>query len=345
MKKTMLNRRDFIHRSAIAGAGLTLAGNSLLPGVKNGPAGVIRIGIIGLDTSHCTACTKAFNDPNPDPDFAGFKVVAAFPTAGSSDLPASINRLAGFTEQVRKMGVEIVNSIDELLKKVDVVLLETVDGRKHLEQALPVFKARKLMFIDKPVAASLADTMAIFDAAKSNNVPVFSSSSLRYITGAEEIAKGKLGKIFGVDTFGPASIEKTHPDMFWYGIHGIEMLFGLMGTGCKSMVRVHTDDTDMLVGTWQDGRIGSYRGTRTGRGNFGGTVFGEKGNEALGEFKGYKPLWVKIVEFFKTGVVPVTPEETLEIVAFMEAADESKSRNGIPVEIQSIMDKARKSRK
>jgi hypothetical protein len=341
--KNNFSRREFIHKTAIVGAGLTIARESVSASRNSNLVEGTRIGIIGLDTSHCTACTKALNDPNADPDFAGYRVVAAYPTSGSSDLPASINRLVGFTEQVKQMGVEIVSSIEELLKKVDVVLLETVDGRKHLEQAIPVLKAGKRMFIDKPVAASLADAITIFDTSKLYNVPVFSSSSLRYITGAKEIGEGKIGKVLGADTYGPASIEKTHPDMFWYGIHGIEMLFAMMGTGCKNMIRIHQDDTDMLVGTWQDGRIGSYRGTRSGREIFGGTVFGEKANEVLGEFTGYKPLWVKIIEFFRTGIVPVPPEETLEIVAFMEAADESKLKGGISVNLQSLMERAKQA--
>lgn len=343
--KTNLSRREFVRTSAIAGVGLASSGSVASAYMNSNQAEGKRVGIIGLDTSHCIAFTKALNDPKAGPEFAGYKVVAAFPTAGSSDLPSSINRLAGFTEQVKQQGVEIVNSMEELLKKVDVVILETVDGRKHLEQALPVLKAGKRMFIDKPVAASLKDAVAIYDAAKQSNVPIFSSSSLRYIGGAKEIAEGKIGKVLGADTFGPASIEKTHPDLFWYGIHGIEALFAIMGTGCKSMVRINTTDTDMLVGTWQDGRIGSYRGTRSGKGNFGGTIFGEKGDEKLGEFKGYNPLLEKIVEFFQTGVVPVRPEETLEIFAFMEAADESKLKGGATVDLETMMQRARSSKR
>jgi predicted dehydrogenase len=340
--KNSCHRRDFVRKSTIAGAGLALAANTASALISANPVEGLRVGMIGLDTSHCIAFTKALNDPNAGPEFAGYKVVATYPTAGSSDLPSSINRIAGYTEQIRNLGVEIVASIDELLKKVDVVLLETVDGRKHLEQAAPVLKAGKRVFIDKPVAASLADTIAIFDLAKKYNTPVFSSSSVRYIEGAREIREGKIGKVLGADIYGPASIEKTVPDMFWYGIHGIEALFALMGTGCKSMVRVHTDGTDMLVGTWQDGRIGSYRGTRTGKGDFGGTVHGEKGEEVLGEFKGYNPLLEKIIGFFRTGIAPVRPEETLEIVAFMEAADESRSKGGVAVDLEAMMQRAGK---
>jgi hypothetical protein len=334
--KNNFNRRKFIRTSAIAGAGLAFAGNSVSANMRNTTSGETRIGIIGLDTSHCIAFTKALNDPNAGSEFAGFKVVAAFPTAGSSDIPASIDRLVGFTEEVRQQGVEIVGSIEELLKKVDVVLLETVDGRKHVEQALPVIKAGKRLFIDKPVATSYADAMTIFYAAKKHNVAVFSSSSLRYIDGVKEIREGKIGKVVGADTYGPAKIEKTHPDLFWYGIHGIETLFAVMGIGCKSITRINTFDTDICVGTWKDGRIGTFRGTRTGNGNYGGTVFGENGNEVLGKYKGYNPLLEKIIEFFRTGVPPVTAEETLEIVAFMEAAEESKIKGGIPVDLQTV---------
>jgi predicted dehydrogenase len=210
----------------------------------------------------------------------------------------------------------------------------------HLEQALPVLKAGKRMFIDKPVAASLADAIAIFDAAKHYNVPVFSASSLRYITGTDEIAQGKIGKVIGADTYSPCSLEKTHPDLFWYGIHGIEILFTVMGKGCKTVIRVSTQGTDMAIGTWQDGRIGTFRGIREGRSNYGGTVFGEKRILTLGNYGGYNPLLLKILEFFNTGVTPVSSEDTLEIFTFMQAADESKAKGGVPVDVAKVFEKA-----
>lgn len=340
--KNSFSRRNFVLTSAIASAGLAVISNSATALRRNNVAGGTRVGIIGLDTSHCIAFTKSLNDPKAGPEFAGYKVVAAYPTAGSSDVPSSINRLVGYTEQVKQFGVEIVDSIDELLKKVDVVLLETIDGRKHLEQALPVLKAGKLLFIDKPVSASLRDALAIFAAAEKYNVPLFSSSSLRYMGSAQEVVQGKIGKVLGADTFSPATIEKSHPDLFWYGIHGVEILFTVMGTGCKSVVRVHTEGTDIVVGTWDDGRIGTFRGTRTGEHDYGGTVFGEKGELSLGTFGGYDTLLVQIIEFFKTKKVPVSPLETIEICAFMEAADESKLKGGVSVDLETLMQRAQK---
>ncbi|MGV3508991.1 MAG: Gfo/Idh/MocA family protein, partial [Sphingobacteriaceae bacterium] len=237
-------------------------------------------------------------------------------------------------------GVEIVGSIKEVLKKVDVVLLETNCGRIHLEQAVQVFKAGKTIFIDKPVASSLADAITIFETAKKYKVPVFSASSLRFTPGIQEIVNGKVGKVLGADAYSPAKLEKTHPDLFWYGIHGVETLFTAMGTGCKTVIRVNTPGTDVVVGTWDNNRVGTFRGIYEGKQQYGGTVFGDKGVSTIGTYSGYDPLLVKIVEFFKTGIPPVTAEETLEICAFMEAADESKKLGGVSVNIQEMFERA-----
>jgi predicted dehydrogenase len=336
------SRRKFIQTSLLAGAGLGLTNSVTSANWKSNAAPGKRVGLIGLDTSHVIAVTSSLNNPKEGDDWDGYRVVAAYPTNGSTDMEASIGRLAGFTEQVKNFGVEIVDSIEELLEKVDVVLLESVDGRRHLAEALPVLKSGKRMFIDKPLAASLEDAMVIFDAAKKYNVPVFSASSLRYITGANEIAEGKIGKVLGADSYGDCYIEPNHPDLFYYGIHGIEILYALMGTGCKSVVRIHLDSTDMVVGTWQDDRIGSYRGTRSGTGKMGATVFGETGIEWLNKSAGYDPLWHKIIEFFNTGMVPVSPEETLEEFAFMAAAEESKLKGGASIELEMMIARAEK---
>ena len=299
----------------------------------------IKIGIIGLDTSHAPAFAKEFNDPRAKPDLAGFRVVAAYPH-GSKDIASSVRRVPEYTEAVKKLGVGIVDSIDELLQRVDCVLLESNDGRPHAEQALPVLKAGKPVFIDKPVAGSLADAVRIYDAAEYFKVPVFSSSSLRYAAGAQALRAGKAGRVLGADAYSPCALEPTHPDLFWYGIHGVETLYTVMGPGCKSVVRVSTKDQDVAVGTWEGGRVGTFRGMRAGKAGYGGTVFAENGTEQIGSFGGYRPLAVKIAEFFRTRTPPVDPKETLELYAFMEAADESKRRGGSPVSLEEVMAKA-----
>lgn len=333
-----MERRNFIRSVAAGSVGLTMTGNGFSAGHLAGSSGK-RIGIIGLDTSHSVAFTKALNEPSAGPEFGGWRVVAAYPR-GSNDIKSSVERIPGYTEDVKKLGVEITGSIDELLRQVDAVLLETNDGRIHLEQALPVFRAGKRMFIDKPIAASLTDAIAIFNASRHYKVPVFSSSSLRYLPGVKEIKNGSAGKVIGADTYSPATIEKSHPDLFWYGIHGVEALFAVMGTGCRSVTRIHTEGTDVVAGTWNDGRIGTFRGIRTGRGDYGGTAFCEKDIVDLGKYTGYNPLLEQIIGFFNSGIPPVDQEETIEIFAFMAAAEESKKKDGLPVEISKLLQKA-----
>ncbi|HET6324727.1 MAG TPA: Gfo/Idh/MocA family oxidoreductase [Planctomycetaceae bacterium] len=307
---------------------------------KAGTKPPIRVGMIGLDTSHCAAFTQALNDPKAAPDIAGFRVVAAYPR-GSADIVSSTERIPEYTKDFRKRGVEIVDSISALLPKVDVVLLETNDGRPHLEQALAVMKAGKPLFIDKPIAGSLADAIAIFEASKRYHVPLFSSSSLRFSKQTLEARNGKIGPVQSCETTSPCHLEKTHPDLFWYGIHGVESLFTVMGTGCKSVKRTQSTSTDdVVVGLWEGGRVGTFHGTRS-KGGYGGKAHGTKGTLDVGAYDGYRPLVVAIVNFFRTGVVPVKEDETLEIYAFMEAADESKRQHGAEVTLASVMAKAR----
>lgn len=294
----------------------------------------IRVGIIGLDTSHAPAFAKVINDQEAA-DMSDIRVVAAYPK-GSPDIESSVSRVPAYTKQLEAMGVEIVPSIDELLSKVDAVLLETNDGRPHLEQVRPVLEAGKPVFIDKPMAGTLADVLTIANEAKAAGVPIFSSSSLRYVAKAQAIRHGEIGDVLGCTTYSPCALEATHPDLYWYGIHGVELLFTIMGPGCERVTRVTTDGTDVVVGTWKDGRIGTYRGQRDGKRGYGGIAFGEKAISDVGEYAGYKPLVREIVKFFRTGVSPVEIEETLEIYAFMEAADESKRQGGASVSLTEV---------
>ena len=303
----------------------------------------LRAGIIGLDTSHCGAFAKTLNANPQKPEVAGVRMIAAYPK-GSPDIKASVERVPGYTEEMKKLDVEIVDSIDVLLKKVDLVFLETNDGRPHLEQYIPVAKAGKPCFIDKPIAGSLADAVAIFEVSKKYNAPVFSSSSLRFGKNSLAVRGGSLGKVMKCETTSPASLEATHPDLFWYGIHGVESLFTVMGTGCQSVTRGKTEDGKIEVtGLWSNGtggagdRVGIFR---EGKG-YVGTAVGEKGESPVGSYDGYDPLLFEIIKFARTGKTPVSEAETLEIYAFMEAADESKRQNGASVTLESVLTKAK----
>ena len=334
-----MNRRNFILKTAIAGSTLSLVRPTIL---KARPLSEIKIGIIGLDTSHSPAFVKFFNGADKSADLQDMRVVAAYPY-GSKDIESSTSRIPKYTEEVKGYGVEIVDSIKRLLEMSDVVLLETNDGRPRKEQAFQVLDAGKPMFIDKPVAASLADVVSIYNRAREKKVPVFSASSLRYMKSAQQVRyENAIGKVLGADTFGPATLEPHHPDLFWYGIHGIEILFTVMGTGCESVTRYNTNNMEVVVGKWADGRIGTFRGTREGKHDYGGTAFGSDHNLVLGPYDGYDALSLKIAEFFKSRTSPVDDKETIEIYAFMEAADESKRRGGKSVRLDEVMGKVKK---
>src|SRR5690606_18424970 len=299
-----------------------------------------RIGIIGLDTSHSPAFVRAFNAPEAAPELLGYRVVAAYPY-GSRTIESSYSRIPAYTEEVQRHGVAIVGAIDALLERVDAVLLNTNDGRLHLEQALQVFAAGKPVFIDKPVAASLADAIAIYAAAERYGVPVFSSSTLRYTPDAQAIRQGSVGRLLGADSYSPATLEPTHPDLFWYGIHGAEILFTVMGPGCETVTRYHSVDTDLVTCVWSDGRVGTFRGLRGGRTGYGGTAFGADGIADIAYSGGYDGLTRVVAEFLASGSAPVSAAEAIEIFAFMEAADESKRRGGAPVAVREVMEAAR----
>ena len=297
----------------------------------------MRLGMIGLDTSHVPAFAKLINDPEGKGRLAEMQVVAAFP-GGSDDLPTSRDRVAGYTQQLTDMGIEIVDSIDTLLTKVDAVLLESVDGRKHLEQVLPVFRAGKPVFIDKPLAGNLANAVAIDLLAKKYKAKWFSSSSLRFSAGTIRWREDPelKGQVVGAASWGPCSLEATHTDLYWYGVHGVESLYTVMGTGCNSVTRIHTAGTDFVVGQWADGRVGTFRGIRDGKADYGLVVYGAKSIDIGGKYDGYAPLVMRILDFFAGGEAPVAPQETIEMFTFMEAADVSEARGGAPVTLESV---------
>lgn len=291
----------------------------------------LRVGIIGTDTSHVIAFAKVLNDPASPDHIPGAKIVAAY-KGGSPDISSSASRVEGYAKELaEKYHVEFVPSIDGLCSKVDAILLESLDGRKHLAQAQAAFKCGKPVFIDKPLASTFRDAAAIASAAKAANVKWFSTSSLRY---AEQMTTMKSPANRSVVVWGPGPVDKTHYlDLSWYAVHPVEMLFTLMGPGCEEVTRISSDN-DVVVGKWKDGRLGTVQVLRP-YGDYGVVTFAEKKVTESGKIKvSYVPMLREIIKFFQTGDVPVNNEETLEMFAFMDAAQKSKEQGGKPVKIK-----------
>lgn len=302
----------------------------------------LRVGIIGLDTSHALAFTKAMNVEKLQ-CVEGLRVVAAHQW-GSRDIVSATNRYPKYIAQMREMGVEIVPTIDALLAKVDCVCLETNDGREHLWQAEKVFKAGKPVFIDKPLAHNLRDALKIVELGRKHNAKYFSSSALRYSSANAEVASGKYGRIRGLMYAAPSPVEVqgTHGLYSWYGIHGFEPIVAIMGTGAETVRAVAVGKVDAIVITWADGRVATLRATQDDWDAYGGVAFPKKGRPvALSGYEGYEKLLEHIATFFRTGVPPVPTEQTLEIFALMEAAEMSAKRNGEPVTLAEAIEACR----
>ncbi len=300
----------------------------------------LRIGIIGLDTSHSEQFTLRLNDPANPNHIPGARVVVAFP-GGSPDIEESKSRIEGFTATVRdKFGVRIVGSVAEACKDVDAVLLLSLEGRPRLEQMKEIIAAGKPVFMDKPVAASLKDVVEIYKLAGVAQVPVFSASAVRWYPGVLEVANAEPTPARSVISYGPAHVLPHHPDLFFYGVHPTEALFTVMGNGCLSVTRTTTPSESIVTGVWAEGRTGTLLAIHEGAMGYKLIRFGDKQITEQKSEGDYTPMLREIVKFFQTKQMPVSPKETLEIYAFMAAAEESKHRDGARVTLREVMVKA-----
>jgi hypothetical protein len=296
-------------------------------------AETLRLGIVGTDTSHATAFTQILNDESSPDHVPGGQVVAAY-KGGSADIESSASRVDKFADELRtKWKVRFFTTIPEMCRNVDAVLLESVDGRVHLAQARAVIAAHKPLFIDKPLASTLEDAREIARLATAAGVPWFSASSLRFGEIAETM---KFADATGVETWGPGPLEPHHQlDLSWYAIHPIELLYSLMGPGCEEVSRTFSPDADVIVGRWKDGRIGTVRALRP-YSDYGAVVFRPKQivESPSRPSESYRPLLVEVMKFLETGQPPVPNRETLEIFAFMDAAQRSKDEGGRPMRLR-----------
>jgi len=319
----------------------------------------IRIGILGVDNYQAVAYTQLFNDPKATGDLAGLKVVAAFPSTSSNDIPESVDSLPKWKEALGKYGVKMVASVDGLLANCDVVMIMSLDGRRHLAEATPVLKAGKRLYIGRPLAADFSDAVAIIRLSEKTKTPFWTSSQHRFSPGFIGMKNHpEVGNVLGCEMYGGCPTVPHHSELYWHALHSIETIYSIMGPGCVAVSCTSTPIAESITGTWADGRVATYRGIKKGAVKYSGTVFGEKGVSVSGiyghgipvkgivptndKYMGYEGIAIEIAKFFKGGPVPVSANETLEILAFMEAAHESKSKNGVNIQIADMMKKEQK---
>lgn len=298
---------------------------------------MIRLGILDFDTSHVVAFASRLNHAGVAENqwVDGAMVVAGCP--GESALAP--DRLAGYTAEAKKLGIPLVDKPADLLGKVDGVIVASLDGTVHLERAKPFLEAGLPVFIDKPFACSAAQARAIVALAARHKAPLFSSSSLRY---APEVlaARAELGPLEGAAAWGPGSLSgdnKRNPGLFHYGIHAAEMLYALLGPGCKRVTAVSQPGATAVTGEWADGRIGTVRAIRKGASGFGFSAWGAKAarSGAVSTDVIYRELLKRMVVFFRERKPPVDLAETVELMGFLEAANTSAANHGSVVMVDA----------
>ncbi len=297
----------------------------------------LKVGMVGLDTSHVTAFADLLNDPKNEFHVPGVKIVKAFP-GGSAKFSLSRNRVAQFTDELTKRNIEIVDSL-EALRGLDAYFLESVDGDQHLEQFKVLAEFGKPVYIDKPLACNYADAKAIVQIAQEKNIPLMSCSSIRYAMGIGDLLTPEDTTVFACQAFGPMNLLDDYRDYFWYGIHSTEIVFAMLGKGCESVQVIPTKDADLLFGRWADGRVGTILGNRNSVWDFGCTATTNKAQRqaiASGAVPYYAMLLKKVVPFFQTGKSPLDIEETLNVIAFLEAASRSRKANGALIKIADL---------
>lgn len=292
----------------------------------------IRIALIGLDTSHVRHFTRLLNDA-ADPDHvSGCRVVAGF-AGGSPDFGPSIRRVERFTAELRDMrAVEIVASVSDLRGKCDAVMIESVDGRVHLGQFREVAEWGVPVFIDKPLTISSEEAREIARLAEEKGVRVTSASAVRFAEKFQEALAASEERLIGADFYGPMLFEEKCPGYFWYGIHCAEMLFAAFGAGCREVLAAREGAHDVVVGRWADGRLATLRGNRAGNKGFGGTLHRQGGSASFDVSKGAKPYYASLLErvipFFRGEAEAVPVAEAVEVIRFLEAANQSTIKGG-----------------
>lgn len=236
-----------------------------------------------------------------------------------------------------KYGVEIVESLEDLAG-LDAYFLESVDGSQHREQFEVLAGFGKPVYIDKPLACSYADAKAIFDLAAAKRIPIMTCSSMRYAAGVGDVLpEGE--QVFAADGFGPLVFLPDYRDYFWYGIHTAEIVYRYLGRGCEEVRTVPGPGIELAVGRWADGRIGQISGCATGHGGFGVRLMTAEGGRVSAQNPAIpylRPMAAAILEFFRTGISPIDPADSLEIIAFLEAASRSREAGGAPVKLAGL---------
>lgn len=282
----------------------------------------IKIGMVGLDTSHSVAFTRCLQAPDcaPEQHVSGARVVACMrfetPFQGKEGLDDRQKQLEGW-------GVKVTESFEEAVADCDAIMLEINDPAYHVEYFQKCTELGKPIFLDKPMADNIANARLIAKMAKDAGLRVFSASSLRFIPALAQAIE-EVGEPKYVSTYGPLGKAPAGSSIVWYGVHAFEMLERAMGLGAKSVFARKDSVGVVAIVDYEEGKRGVVELTE-GAGSYGGSVRSE--NKAVPFSADNAPFYtlelVEVVKFFAGAESPVTLEDALEVTAMLDAAERS----------------------
>jgi hypothetical protein len=294
---------------------------------------MIRIGIIGMDSTHAIEFTRLINAETS----SSARIVGAC-VGCETDFPLSLNRREQIGRTLNEeFKLPVFSSAKELLDQVDSIMVLNCDGRCHRREILPLLSAKKPIFVDKPFSADWREAVEILQAARTSGTPCFSASALRYSAGLDSAKKLLTDRPARIGCSVPHRAEPGHPDLSWYGIHGVEAAYALLGVGCRTVKRNISKSEDVTTGVWADGsEVAIHRSTNDASAEFRTTVTATGGEEII-RGHNYHGLIKAIVQFFETGRTPVSEKEMIEVLAFIAAADESRDANGANIDLPQML--------
>ncbi len=282
----------------------------------------IKVGLIGLDTSHTVEFAKRMQAPDcpPDQKVCGMRATAClrFPTPFQSEegLNARQKMLEGW-------GIKVTMDFDEAVADCDAVMLEINDPSLHLEYFTRCAKLGRRMFLDKPLADTVENGKKICELAREKGLAVFSASSLRFVPQLRKACEEMASPLF-TSVYGPLGKAPAGSSVVWYGVHAFEMLQRAMGRGAQS-VFVKKDGGGVTA-------VVRYAGNRRGLVElsddawiYGGCLRDKQKAVPFVVETGriYSDLLIRIGEFFRGAQTPVSMEDTLEVTAMLDAARRS----------------------
>lgn len=296
----------------------------------------IKVAIVGLDTSHSVELPKLMVDPKVEPES---RVPGLFPTR-CLRFETPFQKKEGLDARqayLESIGVMVTEDFDTAVADCDAILIEINDASRHLEYFEKCAPLGKPIFLDKPFADTLENARKIRAIAAKYNVNYFTCSCLRFCPNIQE-AKAKCPAPREAVIWGPMGIAAAGSSIVWYGVHATEMAEFIMGPGATTISLNEHGNGYMAVVGYADGRRAMIS-LNTDNWQYGGVLRDLQNdavcfNEPILE-RFYRPMLVKIEQFFRDGKAPVENQESFEVMAILDAMDKA-SRSG---KVQAIYNK------